>query len=86
MFTLKLNLSFLDDRYPLEREGEKEVKWAIKRETGESVWAQEEADRKRKTEGSRGRVSQRGNQLSRQASHLYCQSPLPPVTGGLMLN
>lgn len=33
--------------------------------------------------GGGGGVSRSNNQLSRQASHLYCHSPLPPVTGEL---
>lgn len=41
------------------------------------------AERERDGGGGGGGVSRCNNQLSRQASHLYCHSPLPPVTGEL---
>lgn len=87
----KTKPSFLDDRYPQDKKrgGRRRRRTREKKREGrdtardrKSLWVQERwIERERQRE--RRRVSQCCNQPSRQPSHLYCQSPLPPVTRGL---
>lgn len=72
---------YLNTRRPQRGRDGQEVKEGKARETGKSP---REGRKERDGDGGGGGgVSRCNNQLSRQASHLYCHSPLPPVTGEL---
>lgn len=72
---------YLNTRRPQRARDGQEVKEGKAREKGGSP-RRKEREREMAAAAAAG-VSRCNNQLSRQASHLYCQSPPPPATGEL---
>lgn len=82
-FTSTRYYVYLNTRRPQRARDGQEVKEGKARETGESPGRKEREREREMAAATAVRVSRCNNQLSRQASHLYCQSPLPPATGEL---